>query len=112
MAKFIPHRCMWSPAKRGNFLVCSTCDDRFPCAGNTCGHLDCIETRRKPPQCHYCTQVCEGPPKGSWTPWAVHGHTRAVHYSCRNDHASPADCSRWGGLDGKDVQVQTRPLAP
>jgi hypothetical protein len=35
----------------------------------------------------------------TWTSWNVHGVTRAVHYSCRDKVASPADLFRWYGRD-------------
>lgn len=98
MAKPAQHRCLWSPAKRGTFLVCSVCEDRFPCAGNDCGHMDCIETRGELPKCHYCSKRVEGPKGESWTPWLIHGHTRAAHYSCRDANSTPAELARRGAL--------------
>ncbi len=91
MAKPPTHRCMWSPAKRGDFEVCSSCNDRFPCQGNTCGHLDCIEHRKKDPQCHFCNKTVRGTRGEEWGTGVVHGHTRSFHYACRDEHASPAE---------------------
>jgi hypothetical protein len=118
MAKTKPHSgaCNYEQAKRGNFEVCTRtgCKERFPCAGNDCGHLDCIEERGELPKCHYCGKRVEGRPagicspsstfepitksddNGTWTPWSVRGLNRAVHYSCRSQNASPEERARWG----------------
>jgi hypothetical protein len=96
---------------------CKQCSWTFPCRETTCGHLDCIEFRGELPHCHYCNKRVQGSPasmrsatsqlkelrnwddNGTWTTWSIHGVTRAVHYSCRDKNASPADLFRWYGRD-------------
>lgn len=92
--------CNYENAKRGDFQVCTRvgCKERFPCAGNSCGHLDCIEAREKPPKCYYCEKLVEGARGEDWGTFLVHGHTRAGHYTCRDKHASPADRARTGAV--------------
>lgn len=91
-------KCDFQPAKRGDFEACTTpgCSERFPCAGNDCGHLDCIERRGKPPRCHFCSEQVAGPRGELWNQMLVHGHTRAGHYACRDAKASPAERVRTG----------------
>lgn len=105
------------PGRKPGTERCTKCSWRFPCAGNDCGHLDCIEFRQQLPLCHYCRKRVEGSPGGfsllnsfyppirqmggqdaSWTIWDVRGVTRSVHYACRNERASPAELARWGEL--------------
>lgn len=47
----------WKPRARGVGEVCEVCLTHFPCDERDCGHLDCIDVRRKtehPPICFYC----------------------------------------------------------
>jgi hypothetical protein len=92
--------CNFEQAKRGDFKVCTRfgCKERFPCAGNDCGHSDCVETRGELPKCHYCLKRVDGAKGDTWTSWAIHGLTRAAHYTCRSQHASPVERVRWGEL--------------
>jgi hypothetical protein len=87
------HRCIYSPSPRGKYLLCSVCKERFPCAEETCGHLDCHEERGVKPRCHLCRKLCDGAngmtttpkagePEPIWTSRAIRGITRAVHYDC------------------------------
>ena len=111
---------------------CKDCSWVFPCRGNDCGHMECIEFRAELPVCHYCQKRVQGSPAGvrspastfapiasfggpdaSWTPWSVRGVTRAVHYCCRDAVASPSEIRRWGEktpcdheFDGKGVVGQ------
>lgn len=97
---------------------CTDCNWRFPCPDNDCGHGDCMEFRGELPRCHHCRERVQGSPsgfsfspcpglpqleksepEGSWTRWDVHGHTRAVHYCCRDAKAAPHELRRWYGLD-------------
>jgi hypothetical protein len=92
-------RCDFQPARRGDFEVCShpDCNERFPCAGNDCGHLDCIDRREKAPKCHFCeASVAPGVRGVDWGTGNVHGQSRAYHYECRDEHANPADRVRTG----------------
>lgn len=100
------HICMWGPAKRGSWLTCSICDDRFPCAGNDCGHMDCVLEKKKMPNCHFCGRVVHGStlykPSGSiseglqgllaesgdWVMVNGRGVTFAAHACCRDAYAS------------------------
>ena len=92
--------CTFEQARRGDHEVCSVtgCRERFPCAGNDCGHLDCIERRGKLPKCHFCGQQVSGCRSTEWSTGAVHGKTRAYHYDCRDQHASPNDRARRGDI--------------
>jgi hypothetical protein len=85
--------CSFQQSKRGAFEVCSRqgCNERFPCAGNDCGHLDCIEVRGKPPKCHFCSNQVKGLRGEDWGTGLVHGHTRAFDYSCRDGQAPAAE---------------------
>jgi hypothetical protein len=85
MAKTESHTCRWEQSKRGAFEVCATCKDRFPCAEDTCGHLDCIEKRAKPARCHFCRRLVEGPRNDDWGTGNVRGITRAFHYTCKEN---------------------------
>lgn len=98
------HRCLWGPAKRGAWMACSICDDRFPCAGNDCAHMDCIVERQKMPKCHFCGHVVygAGPSKvlgdvpeglqelqgeeGDWVPVNGRGNVYAAHTCCRDTY--------------------------
>ncbi len=88
----------YEPSKRGGFEVCvvSGCTERFPCSSNDCAHSDCIEARNKLPKCHYCGEIVQGSKGDDWCAWAIHGHTRAVHYVCRDKVAGPAERARTG----------------
>src|SRR5579859_679059 len=98
MSDIPPHRCVYNPSPRGKFLVCSVCQDRFPCAEDTCGHLDCLDEGGRRPRCHFCRELCKGPngmttnwptcggEEPMWTSRAVRGITRAVHYDCLDKH--------------------------
>ena len=98
MAKAHTGACRFEQAKRGNFEVCGRpdCSERFPCPSNDCGHSDCIAARGHLPKCHYCGKTVTGEKGDRWTPWAVHGKNRAVHYTCRSENASPEERARWG----------------
>lgn len=99
MAKAHAGPCDYVQSKRGIFEICSKpgCSERFPCAGNTCGHLDCVDVRGKAPNCHLCNKVCAGSRGEEWTSCVLSGMTRAAHYSCRDTAAGPADRVRTGG---------------
>jgi hypothetical protein len=80
------HTCNWQQSKRGSFEVCSVCQDRFPCQGNDCGHLDCHEARGKAPMCHFCKKIVTGPRKEAWGTGNIRNHTRTFHYLCRDEN--------------------------
>jgi NAD-dependent SIR2 family protein deacetylase len=65
-------------------VKCSNCKWQFPCRESTCGHSDCIEFKGKLPRCYYCKKQVHGPAQEEWVGWNIYGHTRAVHYSCRD----------------------------
>jgi hypothetical protein len=110
-----PHKgpCTYEQSKRGAYEACTqpNCKERFPCAGNDCGHMDCIERRGTLPKCHYCGKKVEGKKDDRWTAWAVHGKTRAVHYTCRNAVASPTELARWGEPIGKAQPESSEPTS-
>lgn len=101
---------------------CTNCSWTFPCREETCGHLDCFEFRGELPRCHYCDKRVKGSPSSicspssklpqlqttseaaTWTTWNVHGTTRTVHYSCRDENASPAELYRWYGRDSLNTK--------
>jgi hypothetical protein len=111
------HTCQHDvkPGRKPGTERCKLCSWAFPCRGNDCGHLDCIEFRAELPVCHHCQKRVQGSPGGvcspsatfepiraaigeeaSWTVWSVRGITRAVHYTCRSANASPEELARWG----------------
>jgi hypothetical protein len=90
--------------KKPGSEICRKCDWTYPCKNSVeCSHFDCVEFRQKMPKCWYCKKTVEGSPEGfsaraiealsptkgePWTIWPVRGITRAVHYTCRNEHVS------------------------
>src|SRR6185369_9559036 len=96
-----------APGRKEGSERCKKCSWTFPCREQTCAHMDCLEFRKELPKCYYCGKRVEGNPGGvcspssaftpiaksdrdaSWMPWNVRGHTRAVHYTCREANASP-----------------------
>jgi hypothetical protein len=86
------------PGRKEGTERCTKCSWRFPCPEATCAHADCLEAKGVPPKCYYCMKRVEGPMDDKWTRWSVRGHTRAVHYTCRSEHATPAERVRWGEL--------------
>jgi hypothetical protein len=106
------------PGRKPGTERCKNCSWRFPCPDNDCAHSDCMEFRGELPRCHYCRERVQGSPagfssrpcpnlsllekddpSGSWTRWSVRGHTRAVHYCCRDASSPPHDLMRWYGDD-------------
>lgn len=104
------------PGRRPGSERCTVCSWTYPCREETCGHLDCMEFRGHLAQCHYCEKRVRGSPGSicspsstiselrqtagdvaTWTSWNVHGVLRAVHYTCRDSNASPAELFRWYG---------------
>jgi hypothetical protein len=93
MAKEHVHTIM--TGRKPGTQKCTSCSWRFPCPEATCAHLDCIEFKGELPRCYYCEKRVEGPIHGTWTPWNVRNHTRAVHYCCRDACADLEDLGRW-----------------
>jgi hypothetical protein len=79
--------CTFEQSKRGTHEVCSKlgCKERFPCAGNDCAHLDCIERRGTLPKCHKCSKIVSGVRGEDWAPILFHNKTRAAHYECKGE---------------------------
>jgi hypothetical protein len=103
------------PGRKPGTERCKDCSWVFPCREDSCGHMDCIDFKGELPRCHYCDKRVQGSPGGicspssqvpemrvdggpdaSWTPWSVRGVTRAVHYTCRSQHATAEERARWG----------------
>lgn len=116
------------PGRKEGTLRCKRCSWRWPCREDNCGHLDCIEFKHQMPKCYYCGERVQGAPGGvcmpdslfdpvrfdngdnaSWTPWSVHGHTRAVHYCCRDAQASTEELVRWYGTPNGGALAEFEP---
>lgn len=111
-----PHVCHFEQAARGDHERCK-CGERFPCRDADCGHLDCVERRGVLSLCYHCRKRVTGPPagirrpgspvaelrewddEGTWTRWTVWGHTRTVHFKCRDERAKPEELARWYGTE-------------
>lgn len=71
----------WKPRPRGLGEVCEICHTHFPCDERDCGHIDCIDVRRKtehPPICFHCRRKVDLT-KGDHT---VSTHDGKVDFRC------------------------------